>query len=116
MTAMCTKGLRWPLMKNNILREDLDAVCALLAAILDATALVCADSSQLQRAVLLVVRSDSALAHYAEKSREPICEMLAQVLTALTGVPWNAACERTGEILDAAMMELRPGMQREIAV
>jgi CDP-6-deoxy-D-xylo-4-hexulose-3-dehydrase len=30
MTAMCTKGLRWPLMKNNILREDLDAVCDLL--------------------------------------------------------------------------------------
>ena len=93
-----------------------DAVCALLAAILDSAAMVCGDSAELARAILLVVRSDSALAHYAEKSREAICEMLALAVTALTGLPWNDAFERIREILDARMMELRPGMQREIAV
>jgi CDP-6-deoxy-D-xylo-4-hexulose-3-dehydrase len=30
MTAIRKPGLRWPLMKNNILREDLEAVCDLL--------------------------------------------------------------------------------------
>jgi CDP-6-deoxy-D-xylo-4-hexulose-3-dehydrase len=30
MTRTATRGLDWPLMKNNILREDLDAVCSLL--------------------------------------------------------------------------------------
>ncbi len=30
MTRTATRGLDWPLMKNNILREDLDAVCRLL--------------------------------------------------------------------------------------
>ena len=61
------------------------AVTGLLAALFD--------SRVTPSTIAAVARSDSAFAHYAEKNLEPVAEMLAFTLTALTGRSWDAAFE-----------------------
>jgi hypothetical protein len=84
------------------------AVTGLLAALLDARVS--------PSAIAPVVQSDSAFAHYAEKSLEPVAEMLALTLTALTGRSWDAAFEGLRLALADCAAKLRPAAPRTIAI
>ncbi len=92
------------------------AVRELLSASLDSIALPPNGSARLERAVGLVAKSDSAYAHYADKLREPICEMLALAAVAMMDLSWTAAFERLGAALVDALSQFRPSAPRAIAV
>jgi hypothetical protein len=84
------------------------AVSGLLAALLDARVT--------PSAIAPVAQSDSAFAHYAEKNVEPVAEMLALALTALTGRSWDAAFDGLRLALADCATKLRPGVRRTIAI
>lgn len=84
------------------------AVTGLLAALFDAR--ISAST------IAPVAQSDSAFAHYAEKNLEPVAEMLALTLTALTGRSWDAAFDGLRLALADCAAKLRPAAPRTIAI
>ncbi len=84
------------------------AVTGLLAALLDARV----SPSSIEP----VAQSDSAFAHYAEKSLEQTAEMLALTLTALTGGSWHAAFDGLRLALADCAAKLRPAARRTISI
>ncbi|MBV8531986.1 MAG: hypothetical protein JO104_11770 [Candidatus Eremiobacteraeota bacterium] len=73
----------------------------LLTAVLDAFGCAQKHSPPIDRAMSLLVESDSAFCHYADKLRAPICEMLALAFGAVTGLGWS----RSFEILEPLFAE-----------
>jgi hypothetical protein len=92
------------------------AVHDLLAAFLDAAVAGQNQSPRLETAFSKVARSDSALGHYADKLREPICEMLALAAAAMMGLSWTSAFENLSRAFDNGISQLRPTVPRSIAV
>ena len=92
------------------------AVRELLCAALDSIALPQDCSGRLERAARLVARSDSAWAHYAERLRDPICEMLAMAAVAMLGLSWTEAFERLDAALADALSRFCPSAPRAIAI
>lgn len=92
------------------------AVSELLCAALDSIALPQDCSGRLERAARLVARSDSAWAHYADRLRDPICEMLAMAAVAMMGLSWTEAFERLDAALADALSRFCPSAPRAIAV
>jgi AraC-like DNA-binding protein len=84
------------------------AVTGLIAAIFDGRVS--------RSAIAPVAQSDSAFAHYAEKSLEPVAEMLALALTALTGRSRDAAFDQLRAALADCASKLRPAAPRTIAI
>jgi hypothetical protein len=84
------------------------AVTGLLAALFDARVS--------PSAIARVAQSDSAFAHYAEKRLEPVAEMLALALTALTGLSWDEAFDGLRLALADCASKLRPADPRTIAI
>jgi hypothetical protein len=67
-------------------------------------------------AVASVARCDSAFAHYAQKTVEPVGEMLALARTALTGTSFHAALDAVRSALANCASKLRPAVPRTIAI
>jgi len=84
------------------------AVTELLAELLDARLS--------PGAIASVARCDSAFAHYIERNVEPIAEMLALALTALTGTSFDAAFGVLSRALANCASKLRPAVPRTIAI
>ncbi|MGC9991473.1 MAG: hypothetical protein ABSD52_03610 [Candidatus Cybelea sp.] len=67
-------------------------------------------------AIASVARCDSAFAHYIEKNVEPVAEMLALALTALTVTTFDAAFDALRRALANCASKLRPAVPRTIAI
>jgi hypothetical protein len=74
------------------------------------------DARVSSRAIVSVARCDSAFAHYIERNVEPVAEMLALALAALTATTFDAALVSLHCALADCASKLRPAVPRTIAI